>query len=200
MREILTDIFTWPWFSQPHGYNFNGHFIEHADGNLCIDPVEPNEEVLEEMVSHGVARTLLTNRNHSRAANKVRARTGSRTAIHAADAPHARNEGAELDDELKPGDKVGPFVVVGVPGKSPGEIALHWPERKILLVGDAIVGDPPGRCKLLPEKVVDDPARLRESVRALLALDFETLLVGDGEPILQFAKERLRELVETFPK
>ncbi len=22
MREILSDIFTWPWFSQPHGYNF----------------------------------------------------------------------------------------------------------------------------------------------------------------------------------
>jgi glyoxylase-like metal-dependent hydrolase (beta-lactamase superfamily II) len=200
MREILTDIFTWPWFSQPHGYNFNGHFIRHADGNLCIDPVEPSDEVMEEMARDGCARILLTNRNHSRAANKVRARTGARTAIHPADAPHARKEGAELDDELKPGDKVGPFVVVGVPGKSPGEIALHWPERKILLVGDAIVGDPPGRCKLLPEKVVDDPARLRESVRGLLALDFETLLVGDGEPITQFAKQRLRELVDTFPK
>jgi glyoxylase-like metal-dependent hydrolase (beta-lactamase superfamily II) len=200
MREILTGIFSWPWFSKPHGYNFNGHFIRHAEGNLCIDPVEPSDEVMEELVRHGVARILLTNRNHSRAANKVRQRTGSRTAIHAADAPHARNEGAELDDELKPGDKVGPFVVVGVPGKSPGEVALHWPERKILLVGDAVVGDPPGRCKLLPEKVVDDPARLRESVRGLLALDFETLLVGDGEPIPQFAKERLRELVDTFPK
>ena len=148
MREILAGIFTWPWFSQPHGYNFNGHFIRHADGNLCIDPVEPSDEDLEELGSHGVARILLTNRNHSRAANKVRARTGSRTAIHAADALHARNEGAEIDDDLKPGDKVGPFVVVGVPGKSPGEVALHWPERKILLVGDALVGDPPGRCKL----------------------------------------------------
>jgi hypothetical protein len=31
---------------------------------------------------------------------------------------------------VKPGDKVGPFVVVDVPGKSPAEIALHWPERK----------------------------------------------------------------------
>jgi glyoxylase-like metal-dependent hydrolase (beta-lactamase superfamily II) len=200
MREILTDVFTWPWFSQPHGYNFNGHFIRHADGNFCIDPVEPSDEVLEEIAGAGVARILLTNRNHSRAANKVRARTGAPTAIHAADAPHARKEGAELDDELKPGDKVGPFFVVGVPGKSSGEIALHWPERKILLVGDAIVGDPPGRCKLLPDKVVDDPARLRESVRGLLALEFETLLVGDGEPILQSAKQRLRELVETFPK
>ena len=125
-------------------------------------------------------------------------RTGARTAIHPADAPHARSEGAELDDELKTGDKVGPFVVVGAPGKSPGEVVLHWPERKILLVGDAVVGDPPGKCKLLPDKVVDDPSRLRESARALLALDFDVLLVGDGVPILQSANARLRELIQTF--
>ena len=198
MREIVTGIFTWPWFSEPHGYNFNGHFIKHADGNLCIDPVEPSDEDLVELARYGVARILITNRNHSRSANKVRGRTGARSTIHAADAPHARNEGAELDDELKPGDKVGPFTVVGAPGKSLGEVVLHWPERQILLVGDAVVGDPPGRCKLLPDKVVDDPARLRESVRGLLALDFDTLLVGDGAPILEFATERLRELVDTF--
>jgi len=89
--------------------------------------------------------------------------------------------------------------VVGVSGKSPGEVALHWPERKILIVGDSVIGNPPGRCGLLPDKVVDDPQRLRESVRGLLGLDFDILLVGDGEPILQNAKERLRELAETFP-
>jgi glyoxylase-like metal-dependent hydrolase (beta-lactamase superfamily II) len=198
MREILTGIFSWPWFSEPHGYNFNGHFIRYADGNLCVDPVEPSEEDMAEMARQGVAHILITNRNHSRAANKIRARTGARTAIHPADAPHARSEGAELDDELKIGDKVGPFMVVGAPGKSPGEVVLHWPERKILLVGDAVVGDPPGKCKLLSDKVVDDPPRFRESARGLLALDFDALLVGDGVPILQSAKERLRELVETF--
>ena len=198
MREILTDIFTWPWFSEPHGYNFNGHFIRHAGRNLCVYPVEPSEEDLAELARQGVARILITNRNHSRAANKIRTRTGARTAIHPADAPHARKEGAELDDELNPGDKVGPFVVIDSPGKSLGEVVLHWPERRILLVGDAVVGDPPGRCKLLPDKVVDDPARLRDSARGLLALDFDILLVGDGVPILQSAKERLRELVDTF--
>lgn len=198
MREILTGIFTWPWFSEPHGYNFNGHFIRHADGNLCVDPVEPSEEDIAEMTRQGVARIVITNRNHSRAANKIRGRTGARTAIHPADASHARSEGAELDDELKIGDKIGPFVVVGAPGKSPGEVVLHWPERKILLVGDVVVGDPPGKCKLLPDKVVDDPPRLRESARGLLALDFDALLVGDGVPILLSAKERLRELIQTF--
>ena len=200
MREILTDIYSWPWFSEPHGYNFNGYFIPHAGGNLCVDPVEPSEDDLEELARYGVARILLTNRNHSRAANKVRARTGARTAIHPADAPHARKEGAELDDELGVGEKIGPLTVVGVAGKSPGEVVLYWPERKILIVGDAVVGDPPGKFKLLPDKVVDDPARLRESVRSLLALDFDILLPGDGAPILQSAMERLRELVDTFAK
>lgn len=199
MREIVSDIFTWPWFSEPHGYNFNGYLVCHPGGNLCIDPVEPTEDVLEEIARYGVSRILLTNRNHSRAANRVRARAGARTALHPADAPHARSQGTELDDELKVGEKVGPLLVVGVPGKSPGEIALHWPERRILIVGDALVGAPPGRLKLLPEKVVDNPAALRQSVRGLLALDFDTLLPGDGEPILSGAKERLKELVGTFP-
>lgn len=198
MREILTDIFTWPWFSEPHGYNFNGHFICHPSGNLCIDPVEPTEEDLGEMARRGVAHILITNRNHGRAANVIRARTGARTAIHPADAPHARKEGTMLDGELNLGAKVGPFVVVGAPGKSPGEVVLHWPDRKILLVGDAVVGQPSGRCKLLPDKVVDDPALLRESVRGLLALEFDILLVGDGDPILYSAKERLRELVNSW--
>jgi glyoxylase-like metal-dependent hydrolase (beta-lactamase superfamily II) len=200
MREILTDIFTWPWFSEPHGYNFNGHFMRHASGNLCIDPVQPSEDDLEELARYGVSRILITNRNHARAANKIRARTGACTAIHPADAAHARSEGAQLDDELHTGAEIGPLTVVGAAGKSPGEVALYWPERRILIVGDAVVGDPPGKCKLLPDKVVDDPAGLRDSVRSLLALDFDILLAGDGEPILQGAKQRLTELVNSFPQ
>jgi glyoxylase-like metal-dependent hydrolase (beta-lactamase superfamily II) len=198
MKEILSGIFTWPWFSQPHGYDFNGYLVRHPEGNLCIDPVEPVEEVFEELERFGVAKILLTNRNHSRSANDVRARTRARTAIHPADAPHARSQGTEIDDELEPGRKVGPFLVVGVPGKSAGEVAFHWPERRILIVGDAVIGNPPGHCGLLPDRVVDDPALLRASVRDLRALDFETLLVGDGVPILQQAKERLTELAKTF--
>ncbi len=46
---------------------------------------------------------------------------------------------------------------------------------------------------------MDDPARLRNSLHKLLDLDFDILLVGDGESILRNAKARLKELVETFP-
>lgn len=199
MREVVKDIFTWPWFSEPHGYNFNGHLIVHPEGNLVIDPVEPGTADLSEIERRGAARILITNRNHSRAANTVRERTGARTAIHPADAPHARKEGAIIDDDLRVGAKIGPLVVVAAAGKSPGEVALHWPDRRILIVGDAVIGNPPGRCSLLPEKVIDDLPRLRESVEALLVLEFDALLTGDGEPVLKDAKGRLQELVAKFP-
>jgi len=81
MEKILGDVLTWPWFSEPHGYNFNGLLIPAPDGNICIDPVEPNEEVMSELVARGVSRILLTNRNHLRAANRIRERTGARTYI-----------------------------------------------------------------------------------------------------------------------
>ena len=198
MREIVSDILTWAWFSEPHGYDFNGHLIRHPGGNICIDPVEPNEGDIDAIAQEGVAQILLTNRNHSRAANRVRARTGARTLIHPDDADHARNQGTEVDGALSVGDKVGPFQVVDAAGKSPGEVALLWPDRGILIVGDAIIGNPPGQCGLLPERVMDDPVRLRESLRKILDLDFHILLVGDGESILQDAKSRLKDLVETF--
>jgi glyoxylase-like metal-dependent hydrolase (beta-lactamase superfamily II) len=198
MREIVEGIFTWPWFSAPHRYNFNGHLILDQAGNICVDPVEPDDGTLAELKKRGVSRIILTNRNHVRAANRVRAATGARTAIHPGDAAYARSQQAELDDELDIGGKIGPFTAVSVPGKSPGEIALYWPQRRLLIVGDAVIGNPPGKCALLREQVLDDPPRLRNSVRDLLALDFETLLLGDGESILTGARERLGELVATF--
>ena len=199
MREIISDILTWTWFSEPHGYEFNGHLIRHPSGNICIDPVEPTGDDFDAIVREGAARILLTNRNHSRAANRVRAGSGAKTAIHADDADHARGQDTEIDDTFKIGDKIGPLEVIEAAGKSPGEVALFWPDRGILIVGDAVIGNSPGRLGLLPERVMDDPSRLRRSVVAFLNLDFDTLLVGDGVSILNDAKARLRELANTFP-
>src|SRR3981189_322018 len=137
MREILPVIFTWPWFSARHGDDFNGWLVRHPQGNLCIDPVEMSNEVLEEISAEGVARVLITNRNHFRSSMRVKERTGARIAIHAADAAFARERGTAIDDDLHPGQRVGSLNVVPAQGKSPGEVALHWPERRILLVGDA---------------------------------------------------------------
>ena len=95
--------------------------------------------------------------------------------------------------------RVGPFTLVGVPGKSPGEIALHDPGRGLLIVGDALIGHPAGCLSLLPDRVVDDPPRLRASVRRLLDLEFEMLIVGDGASIPTGARQALSALVRSLP-
>jgi len=199
VETILGDILTWSWFSEPHGYNFNGLLIPHAAGNICIDPVESGEEVLSELGCRGVSQIIVTNRNHVRAANRVRERTGARTLIHPADAVHATNQGAIVDGELRVGAQVGALTVVGAAGKSTGEVVLLWPERKILIVGDAIIGNPPGKCGMLRASVIDDLPRLQASIREFLKLDFDALLVGDGVSILHGARALVSDLVATFP-
>jgi glyoxylase-like metal-dependent hydrolase (beta-lactamase superfamily II) len=194
----MPGVLSWSWFSEPHGYDFNGTLLLNAEGNFCIDPVDPTEEVLERLAKEGVAQILITNRNHTRAANRVRKRTGARVAIQPADAAYARDQGTAIDAELEVGERVGPFTVVGVPGKSPGEIALHDPARRLLVVGDAVIGNPPGQLSLLRERVMDDPALLRASVRSLLELEFDSLILGDGVSIREGGCERLRELVASF--
>lgn len=203
MQQILDGIFTWSWLSPAHGYHFNGYLLRlpapaGPPELVCVDPVNPEPHELGELIAARPSRILLTNRNHVRAANLVREHTGARTAIHPLDAERARALGAHLDDELHVGDRIGPLEVVAAAGKSPGEVALHWPARRLLIVGDALIGNPPGRCCLLRPQVIDDLAQLKASVRALLRLDFDTLLVGDGVPILTGAKAAVEALVGSF--
>jgi glyoxylase-like metal-dependent hydrolase (beta-lactamase superfamily II) len=199
LREILPDVFTWPWFSERHGYDFNGYLFRDPSGNVAVDPVEMTDDLLDEVARLGVARIAITNRNHTRSSGRLRERTAARVAIHPADAAHAIAQGTIIDEDLRVGARIGPFLVLAAEGKSPGEIALHWPERRILVVGDLCVGKPPGSCALLPESVMDDPATLRTSLARLArTVDFDVLLPGDGAPILSGGRAAFDRLVATF--
>ena len=193
MREIVPGVQTWAWLSPRFGYDFNGYYLpEHR---LAIDPVEIPDEVLDQLAARGVERIALTNRNHFRDAAKLSARTGARVAVHAADRGFVESKGVAVAEALEAGGRIGPFVILAAPGKSPGEVALHWPARRLLLIGDACVGPAPGRLGLLPDAVIDDKPRLLESLRELAALDVDTLLLGDGHSILSGARAALQALV-----
>jgi glyoxylase-like metal-dependent hydrolase (beta-lactamase superfamily II) len=198
LREILPGIATWHWFAERQGYDFNGYLLRDASGNVAVDPVQMPPDLLDALAAEGVARIVLTNRNHFRAAAALQARTSARVAVHPADAAFVRAQGVAVDDELLPGGRFAGFEVVDASGKSPGEVALWNPARRILLVGDACVGKPPGALALLPAKVIDDLPRLLSSLRRLSELPCETVLVGDGAPVLQGGQRALQALVESF--
>jgi glyoxylase-like metal-dependent hydrolase (beta-lactamase superfamily II) len=196
LREIVPGVLTWPWFSERHGYDFNGYLLRHPEGNVAVDPVELPADVLESLTREKVARIVLTNRNHFRAAARLREKTGARVAVHPADAEFVKKNGVPVDDALAHGETVAGFTVIDAHGKSPGEIAL-WNGR-VLLVGDACVGKPPGALALLPAKVIDDLPALQQSLRRLADLAPQTLLLGDGACVLTGAAEALRALVGSF--
>ena len=90
----------------------------------------------------------------------------------------------------------GGIEIVPVPGKSPGEIAFHLPRSGALIVGDLVIGVPPGELSTYPDEVIDDRAELGRSAARLLDYDFDALLLCDGEPLPSAGKRKLREFVE----
>ncbi len=80
--------------------------------------------------------------------------------------------------------------------KSPGESAFYLnAEGGVVFIGDAVIGREPGKLSLLPESKVPRPERAKASLKALLALEFRHLLIGDGYSILHKGKEALREFL-----
>lgn len=100
-----------------------------------------------------------------------------------------------VDEEVEDEDAIGPLRVVFAPGHSPGHLAFVWPERGLLIAGDAISTWPylgPG----WPAFNLN-PAQHRESLSRLASFEPRIVGVGHGEPIVQGAAERVHELAET---
>ena len=112
-----------------------------------------------------------------------------------------------IDEVVREGDLIaGALRVIHLPGKSAGEIGLyfdlahHAVSRKmggILLLGDAIIGNPPGALSLIPEPKLDDPSKLKRSLHKLLDYDFDVLLLCDGQPVLRGGRLKVAEFLYT---
>lgn len=194
MREIVPDVQMWSVPVPDKGYDFNGFAVNTEDGTVLIDPPEPVQEgwgAIDMLAPF--AGLWITNRNHSRAAATFRERYGLNVSAHEADAERVE-AGADQTvrgDERLPGD----IQLIHVPGKSPGEIAFHVPRSNALIVGDVVIGVPPGELSTYPEKVIDDMEELHRSAAKLLEYDFDALLLCDGEPITAGGKQKLQQFV-----
>ncbi len=192
MKEILPGIYTWPWLSPRHGYDFNGYAFKSSEGLIVIDPAIMQDSDRNELQNLGTpAHIILTNKDHERMAYEIRDRFGAKIHIHKDDAPLLKQS---PDHKFDDGDIVpGNLRAINVANnKSPGETALLLLRGKgILFIGDAIIGWPEGEFSLLPTDKYKDPQRAKESIRVLLDYDYDTVLVGDGESVLEGGKEAI---------
>lgn len=199
MKEILKDVYTWSNFSEEKGFNFNGWFVLKQNplfGNVVIDPPKPSDDDLAQMRSlGGVKEIIITNKDHVRWSNELKKMFDAPIRMPSADVNLVE---IEVDSTFDDGDALAGFLkAVHVPdNKSPGETALYWQMRKILILGDALIGKPPGAVSLLPSEKYADIALARKGIHVLADLDFDTLLLSDGQPITEGGKT----VVENFIK
>lgn len=186
MIQLSEGAYCWSSFNPEKKFNFNGHILKTAGGTVIVDPVAFSADDVAYLEAAGLKpdALVITNRNHVRERDAVLKRWKIPTVLHEAEAAEA---GLSPDRTVKGGESLYGLLCVHLPGKSPGEIALYWPERRLFLLGDALIS-PQGKLKTVPVEKQDDPAALKRSLELLRTYDFDHLLVGDGDPLLGDAK------------
>ncbi|MBL8054063.1 MAG: hypothetical protein JNK03_11880 [Nitrospira sp.] len=196
MKQILPNIWQWSWFSDEKQLNFNGLLLTIGEHTILVDPPPMTPEARAIVSRHEpIDYILLTNRDHLREAPTYQAEWHCQLYVPELDAAQMEVSPTKTykDGELLPG---GIWVIQLSDQKSPGESALFIERgRGVLIVGDALIGQPSGSLRLLPPEKYEDPAKAKKGLRRLLKYNFDSLLVGDGVSILVDAKLQVEGLL-----
>ncbi|NKY11352.1 MBL fold metallo-hydrolase [Cellulomonas hominis] len=118
----------------------------------------------------------------------------------------ARVRGVRVVRSILPGRRLkvpGRPEVIACPGHTAGSVALHLPDRGVLLTGDALVTLDPYTTRTGPRIVAGaataDSAQNLASLAALAATGAGLLLPGHGEPWTRGAAEAVRLALEAGP-
>ncbi|MGH7232110.1 MAG: hypothetical protein ACREJU_12240 [Nitrospiraceae bacterium] len=189
MKQILSGVWQWSWFSQEKQLDFNGLLLTVGEHRVLVDPPPMNADEMTHARRGGpIDYIVITNRDHAREAAAYQKELACQIWVPDADAAQMEipAEKTYQDGELLPG---GIWAIHLRNQKSPGECALFLQQGKgVVIVGDALIGKPPGSLTMLPPEKYADAAIAREGLRRLLKYNFDALLVGDGASILSGAK------------
>ena len=198
MVEIAPGLWHWTARRESIGAVVSSYYLESE--HVLIDPMIPAEG-LEWFETRGAPEhAILTNRHHDRDAWRLHTAMGVtvhciRNGLHELEG-RGPVEAFEFGDELPGG-----VIVHEVDAICPDETALHVPAHRALACADGVVRwrerDALG---FVPDALMDEPevtrARLRDAYRSLLALDFDTLLLAHGDPLVGDGRDALRAFVD----
>jgi hypothetical protein len=203
IREVLPGIFHWTAVHPAIRIEVSSHYLEPA--RMLLDPLVP-EEGIGWFERHGPPRhVLLTNRLHSRHAQRFVEAFGCEVWCNEAGLDHFGPEGEVPGLRVRgfrPGERLpGGIESLAVGVLCPDETAFRIPDGEpALAVADGVVRDRDGPLVFVPDPLLgDDPEAVKRGLRAayrrLLALDFEHLLLAHGNPWIGGAHEALAEFV-----
>jgi glyoxylase-like metal-dependent hydrolase (beta-lactamase superfamily II) len=168
--------------------------VDTPDGLVLVDPIDPPPEV------RSPAHVLLTVFWHARNGGDLES---PRYWAHSRGVRRLKNRGVTVTDDID-GDEPLPGGIEAFDTARESEVVYWLPEQRAIAVGDVLLGagakphatsEP---LRLCPERWLDKKKHrdLKKSLRPLLDLPLERILVSHGEPILTEAKDVLGELLD----
>src|SRR5215470_7820786 len=183
IQEIAPGLRRWTSLHEEWREQVGSLAVDTRDGLVLIDPLDP---------PRGLRRpehVVLTIFFHGRDTGDLRAK---HVWAPARSVRRLQSRGVEVTDPFEHGDEL-PGGIRAFDTARDGEVALWLPRFKAVAVGDVLLGagakpratsDP---LRLCPERWVSPAthAQLRDSLRPLLDLPVQRVLVSHGEPVLR---------------
>jgi hypothetical protein len=185
MDEVVPGVFHWSAIHPRIHAEVHSHYV--AASRTAIDPLEPPEGL-------EVARVVLTNRHHLRHSERLGVPIlCNESGLHEfADGPDV--QGFAIGDEVAPGIRAHEMG-----GICPDDTALLIDAGPgVLAVADAVIRHDDGSLGFVPDSLWGDPEpeqeAVRRSLRRLVELDFDALILAHGSPMASGARAALAEL------
>ena len=193
MVEVAPGLRRWTAYHEHWEEQVGSLALETDDGLLLIDPIDP---------PRGLRRpdhVLLTVFWHGRSTAELKP---NRVWAHTRSAQPLRNRGVQVTDAFKPGDEL-PGGLEAFATARVNEVVYWLPGQRSLAVGDVLLGAGAkpratrDALRFCPERWLGKGThdQLRETLRPLLALPVQRVLVSHGEPVLRGGKNALARVL-----
>jgi glyoxylase-like metal-dependent hydrolase (beta-lactamase superfamily II) len=193
VAEVVPGLRRWTALHEEWREEVASVALDTEDGLVLIDPIDP---------PRGLARpdhVLLTVFWHGRSAAELGAPHvwASGRAVR-----RLQNRGVEVTDAVENGAAL-PGGIKALPTARESEVVYWLPDQKAVVVGDVLLGAgakpraTPDPLRLCPERWLGKSSRddLRRSLRPLLDLPVQRVLVSHGQPILRGGKRALTDVL-----
>ena len=192
--EISPGLWRWTGRHEEWKEDVGSVYVETPDGAVLVDPLVPPDggdnfwRSLDRDVERagGKLHVLLTVFWHTRHTREMVERYRARVWAPARGRAAIERRAGTVTDAFRPDDEL-PGGIRPLRTARAAEVVFWLSEHQALVPGDVLVGDGEGGIRMcpaswLPEKV--DHAKLAESLRPLLELPVERVLLSHGEPVL----------------
>lgn len=206
VEQAASGLWRWTGLHREWKEEVGSVYYEAPDAIVLFDPLVPSEHAerfwaaLDRDVARGgkPVHVLVTVFWHVRGTREVAERYGARVWAPARGRAAVERRAGTVTDVFRRGDPL-PGGVVAFPTARAAEVVFWIGRHHALVAGDVILGDDVRGLRLCPESWLPETTTLdalRESLRPLLDLPVELVLVSHGSPVRERGQEALARILQ----